>query len=286
MRLFRTGAMRHLLAYAAGLAAALVFSAAHGETSRARYTFSVVPVQLPLATHKDWSPVIEYLSKRLNADIDLRVHRGFADYEAEISQGIPDFSVMGPYHIVIGYRRQGYIPLVRSSQMLKGILVVPRDSPMQTVKDLNGKLIAFPSPNSLAASLYIRALLVEREHVKFTPRYLDSHNDVYRHVMLRQTDAGGGIQLTLSQQPPDVQAKLRILYETPPMVPHPLSAHPRVPPAVRAALIQAIMDFANTEEGKKHLTRLQISQPQTADYQRDYRPLEQLHLDKYVVTNQ
>ncbi|HKQ29838.1 MAG TPA: phosphate/phosphite/phosphonate ABC transporter substrate-binding protein [Burkholderiales bacterium] len=286
MRLLRASAVRHLLAYLAGMVTLFILSAAYGQTARARYTFSVVPVQLPLATHKDWSPVVEHLSKRLNADIDLRVHRSFADYEAEVTQGIPDFSVMGPYHIVIGHRRQGYIPLVRSSQMLTGILVVPRDSPMKTVKDLNGKVLAFPSPNSLAASLYIRALLTERERVKFTPRYLDSHNDVYRHVMLHQVDGGGGIQLTLSQQPSDVQAKLRILYETPPMVPHPLSAHPRVPATVRAAVTQAILDLAKTEEGKTTLARLQISQPQIADYQRDYRPLEQLHLDKYVVTTQ
>lgn len=269
-----------------GVAVVFIVFTAHAETSRARYTFSIVPVQLPLATHKDWMPIVEHLSKRLNADIELRVHRSFADYEAELSQGIPDFSLMGPYHQIIGHRRQGYIPLVRSSQMLTGIIVVPHASPARTVKDLNGKAIAFPSPNSLAASLYIRALLTEREQVRFTPRYLDSHNDVYRHVMLHQADAGGGVQLTLSQQPQDVQKKLRVLYETPPMVPHPLSAHPRVPPAVRATVIQAILELAETDVGKKDLARVQMSLPQTADHQRDYRSLEQLHLDKYVVTTQ
>jgi phosphonate transport system substrate-binding protein len=286
MELFRAGVIR-LLAYAAGVVVACFFLTAHAaETARTRYTFSVVPVQLPLATYKDWMPVVDHLSKQLNADIELRVYRSFAEYEAELSQGIPDFSLMGPYHQIIGHRRQGYIPLVRSSQMLKGILVVPRDSPAKTVKDLSGKVIAFPSPNSLAASLYIRALLTEREHVQFTPRYLDSHNDVYRHVILRQTDAGGGIQLSLSQQPQDVQTKLRVLYETPPMVPHPLSVHPRIPAAVRAAMVQAIFDLAKTEQGQKDLARVQMSHPQTADHRRDYQPLEQLHLEKYVVTPQ
>jgi phosphonate transport system substrate-binding protein len=256
------------------------------QPARPRYILSVVPFQLPVATHKDWAPMVEHLTKSLNADVELRVYRAFSEYESELFQGIPDFSFMGPYLQVIAYKRQGYIPLVRSSQMLKGILVVPRDGPYKTVKDLTGKIIAFPSPNSLAASLYIRALLTEREHVRFTPRYLDSHNDVYRHVMLHQTDAGGGIRLTLAHQPQDVQAKLRIIYETPPMVPHPLSAHPRVPAAVRAALIQAILDLDKTPNGREYLAKLQLGAPQQADQQRDYAPLESLHLEKYVVMTQ
>src|SRR5262245_24951313 len=119
MQLYRAG-VRHLLAYTAGLAAALLFSTAYAQgpqPQRPHYTISIVPVQLPLATHKDWMPIADYLSKRLNAEFELRVHRSFADYEAELTQGIPDFSLMGPYHQILGYQRQGYIPLVRSSQM-------------------------------------------------------------------------------------------------------------------------------------------------------------------------
>lgn len=277
---------RYLLACVAGAAALCFFAGAQGQTPRPRYTLSVVPFQLPLATHKDWMPIVDHLSKRLNVDIELRVYRAFSEFESELFQGIPDFAFVGPYLQVIAHKRQGYIPLVRSSQLLKGILVVPRDSPLKTVKDLEGKVIAFPSPNSLAASLYIRALLSQQERLRFTPRYLDSHNDVYRHVILGQTDAGGGIRLTLSHQPADVQAKLRILYETPPMVPHPLSAHPRVPPDVRAAMTQAVLDLEKTPGGKDLLARLQMSAPQPADQRRDYFPLEQLQLEKYVVVTQ
>jgi phosphonate transport system substrate-binding protein len=104
--------------------------------------------------------------------------------------------------------------------------------------------------------------------------------------MLHRADAGGGVHSTLGNQPPDVQAKLRILYETPPMMPHPLSAHPRVPRAVREALVRAILEMDKTPSGSEYLTRLQLSSPQPADQRRDYQPLEQLHLEKYVVTTQ
>ena len=80
-----------------------------------------------------------------------------------------------------------------------------------------------------------------------------------------------------------MQARLRVLYESPPLAPHPLSAHPRVPPAVRAAVTKAILDLGTTAKGNKELAEVLLSDPQTADHQRDYRPLEQLHLEKYVV---
>jgi len=258
----------------------------HADTTRARYTLAVVPYELPLAARKDWMPIVQHLSKRLDADIELRVYRTFTAFEGELFQGTPDFAFINPYHQLIAYRRHGYLPLVRSGQPLRGILVVPKDSPVTSLKDLDGKTIAFPSPNAFASSLYMRALLAEREHLRFNPRYLDSHNEVYRHVMLDEAQAGGSTAVTLAHERPELQSQLRVLYVTPPTVSHPLTVHPRVPAAVRAAMTQAILELDTQAEGKNKLARAQLSAPLIADQQRDYQPLEQLHLERYVVITQ
>jgi phosphonate transport system substrate-binding protein len=260
--------------------------AAHGEQLRAQYTLAVVPYQLPLATHRDWQPIAERLSLRLGVPVRLRVYHTFASFEAELLQGAPDFAFVNPYHQVMAHRRHGYVPLVRSSNELRGILVVPRDSQIQSVAHLSGSAIVFPSPNAFAASLYMRALLVGHERVRFTTSYLDSHNDVYRHVIMGHAEAGGGTRVTLARESPEVQAKLRILYETPPTVSHPLSAHPRVSPATRDTVIAAILELNNSVSGRELLKNTQLQTPKAADYKRDYGPLERLHLEKYVVMPQ
>jgi len=281
--MFRLNAHRRPLTSAL-IAIALLFACpAHSNAPRPHYILAVVPYDLALSAYKEWAPVVERLSDQLGIDIEIRVYRTFAAFETELFQGKPDLAFVNPYHQLVAHRRHRYIPLVRSSEALKGILVVSVDSPVKSTRELEGSIVAFPSPNAFAASLYMRALLAEREHVRVTPHYLDSHNEVYRHVILDQARAGGSTRASLANERPQIREQLRILYETPPMVPHALTAHPRVPAPVREGLIRAVLDLAKKPEGQERLVRIQLGSPQAADQQRDYQPLEQLHLDKYAV---
>lgn len=258
--------------------------AAPGAQDRS-YILAVVPYQLPLTVHKNWSPLAERLSQRLGARVELKVYRTFSHFEEDLLRGVPDLAFMNPYHLVMARKAQGYIPLVRSGRALSGILVVRRDSPIKTVADLDGKTIGFPDPNAFAASLYLRALLTERLGIRFAPVYLDSHNEVYRHVIMGEVDAGGGIPHTLEQELAVVREQLRVVYATPESPPHPLSAHPRVPAAVRQAVLKAILDMSAEESDMKLLESTQLTSPVAASYQSDYQPLEKLGLEKYVVIN-
>ncbi len=150
------------------------------------------------------------------------------------------------------------------------------------LSDLNHKPVAFPSVAAFGASLYMRSLLIEKEKVSIHPRYVGTHQNTYRHVILGEAAAGGGVFATLKKEPAQVQARLRIIYTTPETAPHPFAAHPRVPAAVRTQIQQAIIQLADTPQGKSLLTAVQMSRPITADYARDYAPLEKLKLDRYA----
>jgi phosphonate transport system substrate-binding protein len=212
------------------------------------------------------------------------VYRTFDEFETELVNGFADFVYMNPYHYLMARKAQGYLPLVRDgSRLLSGQLLVRRDSTLQSVQELNGKTIAFPDPNAFAASLYMRALLQDKVKIHFTPRYLGTHANVYRHVIFGSVAAGVGVNLTLARERPETLAELRVLYETPGTAPHPLCAHPRVPIVLRERVAQAMLDLAKSEEGRRLLSGVDIPQPVRADYARDYRPLEKLDLQKYTV---
>jgi phosphonate transport system substrate-binding protein len=163
------------------------------------------------------------------------------------------------------------------------VLVVPHDSPVKSVRDLHGQELGFPDPNAFAASLYLRALLTEKERIRFVPRFYASHGNVYRHVIVGDVAGGGGVNATLARERPETRASLRVLYETPGTAPHPLSAHPRVPAAAREALVQAILRLGETEDGRAILDKTQMPNPVRADHERDYLPLEGLQLHRYTV---
>lgn len=248
------------------------------------YILAVVPQFTPSEVHRNWTPFIQQLSRATGQNFQIRIYPSIPKFEADFLNGKIDLAFMNPYHAVMARKAQGYIPLVRDdANRLSGILVVRRNSPIKSVKELNGKEIVFPAPNAFGASLYMRALLAGQKGIHLTPRYVKTHTNVYRHVILGEAAAGGGVNTTLKHEPPEVQAQLRILFETPEVAPHPLCAHPRVPAAVRQAVVDAMLEMGRNPAMQRQLAEMQISRAVKADYARDYQPLEKLKLEKYVV---
>ena len=263
--------------------AALLWLASPSVQAR-EYLLAVVPQLSPSATYRGWSPFAERLGGETGITLHVRVYRTFEEFEADLANGVPDLVYLNPYHEIRAHQTQGYIPLVRDgSYRLSGVLVVRHDSPLQSVRDLNGQAIGFPDANAFAASLYMRALLQAKEKIRFTSRYYTTHGNVYRHVIVGDVAAGAGVNATLTAERAETRSELRVLYQTPGTAPHPLSAHPRVPEKDRAALIAAILRMTKDADGAQLLKAIQMPQPVRADYARDYAPLEKLQLQKYTV---
>jgi len=245
------------------------------------YTVSVVP-QFPAADiARTWTPVLTRLGQLVGVRFELSLARDIPSFEADVAAGVPDLAYLNPYHQWVAARQQGYVPLVRDRQLLTGILVVRRDSPIQHPRELEGQTVAFPAPNAFGASLLIRSQLQEVERVTIQPLYARTHTNAYRHTLVGKTMATGGLRATLEREPAEVQAGLRILLETPGAAPHPLSVHPRVPPALRGAIQRAWLQLAQEPAMQAHVQAIPMAQPMLADQARDYQPLERLRLDRY-----
>lgn len=248
------------------------------------YTISVVPQFTPVDIGTRWTPLLARLEKDTGISLQLRVLEHIPKFEADFLAGLPDFVYLNPWHEVMAMKAQGYIPLVRGGDPLNGILVVDRQGPIKRLADLSGKTLAFPSPNAFGASLYMRALLKEQEGLDFTPTYVGTHQNVYRHVLLGEAAAGGGIAATLEKEPAAVQSRLFVLYATPGVPSHPLAAHPRVPAQIREQLAAALLRLDRTPEGRRLLQAVELDRTLAVDYARDYAPLEKLKLGNYAKT--
>jgi phosphonate transport system substrate-binding protein len=248
------------------------------------YHVAVIPRLPPAAVHRNWAPLVERLARDTGLDLRLKLYETIPAFERDLLDGVPDLAFMNPYQCVLARRARGYSPLVRDSALeLGGILVVRRDSPVTHVRQLDGKVLAFPAPNAFGASLYLRALLIEEAGIRFTARYVVTHSNVYRNVILGFADGGGGVNVTLDAEPPEVRDKLRVVFETPRTAPHPLGAHPRVPQAARDSVVGAILRLARDPGSRGLLRAVHLAEPTRADFGRDYAMLENLALEKYLV---
>lgn len=253
--------------------------------SKKTYTIAIVPQMRVSEAYEKWAPFIKRLSQELGIDITIKPYTSIQQFEADLLKGVPDFAYMNPYEAVLAKEKQGYIPLIKDTNNLAGILVVHKGSGINSIQDLNGKEIAFPAPNAFAASLYLRALLTEKGKIHFTPRYVKTHSNVYKTVVVdKAVAAGGGVTKTLMKEPEEIKNELTTIYETPSTASHPLSAHPRVSDAVRKKMILTVLNLASDKTNKEMFSNILLPEPVAADYQKDYLPLKKLGLmlEKYM----
>ena len=247
------------------------------------YTIGIVPQFEIRHIRTIWNPILKEIEKKTGYKLNLIGSPTIPDFERGFNAGRFDFAYMNPYHILLAEKSQGYTPLVRDNgRKLLGILVVRKDSGINSIKDLNGKKIAFPAPNALGASLLMRANLHNDFNIDFTPVYVKTHSSVYLNVVLKQADAGGGVQKTLNQQKNIIKSELQIIHRTPEVSPHPLVVHPRVSQKVKENVKNAILHLGDNEIGKALLSKIPMKKVGEARMA-DYTPLKKYELEKFYV---
>lgn len=251
-----------------------VTSAPHA-AEPAAFTAAAIPRHPTAVLAGGWQAFLKQLGTAVGHPFHLKVYESYESFETALLGEEVDLAYVNPYQATKAVDR-GYIPLVRDSSDLVGILVVLKDSGVNRLADLNGKTIAFPSPGAFVSSWYLQSLLSRKENIAFTPIYAKTHANVYRTVALGHADAGGGALNTFTDEPENLRELLRILYQTPPTASHPIMVHKRVPAHMRERIRSAILLMAQDEKGKVLLRGINMPNPVVADYKKDYARLKQL----------
>ncbi|WP_101048913.1 phosphate/phosphite/phosphonate ABC transporter substrate-binding protein [Macromonas nakdongensis] len=219
-------------------------------------TVGIVPQQSASSLARVWIPLLQAVAIRSGVRLVFRTTPDIPSFEDALAKGAYDLAYMNPYHYTVFSRRPGYQAFAKEKgRRLTGIIVVAKDSPARSLKDLAGQRVAFPAPAAFAASMLTRAEF-ERQQVPVSVQYVSSHDSVYRGVARGLFAAGGGIQRTLESMEPEVTAQLRVLVQTPSYVPHAFAAHPRVAPALLERVRQAMLALANDAAGLELLKEL------------------------------
>lgn len=245
------------------------------------FSFGVVPQFDAAYILAAWRPILDKLESETGYKFQLTGSVNIPDFENKLANGIFDFAYMNPYHMVKTSRNEIYKPLARDiERLLYGIIVVRNDSDFHDIRQLDGKYIAFPAPNALAASLMPRAILTSDLKMSIKPIYVQSHSSVYLNVALGRAAAGGGVQKTLQQQSPEIRNALRILYTTPKVAPHPIATHKRIPKTVRMKVLRALLAMGERANGRALLRKIPISKIGVASM-KDYLPIQAMELERF-----
>lgn len=245
-------------------------------------TFAVVPQQSPTKLAKLWQPIIEKISQQTGLSIKFATAPNIPTFEKRLAQGKYDIAYMNPYHFVVFNQSLGYQAIAKAkNKRIKGIIVVAKKSPITQLSELNNATLAFPAPAAFAASILTQSELSQHQ-VKFTAKYVSSHDSVYLTVAKGIYPAGGGILRTFNNVSADIKAKLRVLHTTPGYTPHAIAVHPRINAQRTEKIQQALINLTDDEQGERLINNINIKGFQGA-VNKDWDDVRNLNLSIQVT---
>ena len=221
------------------------------------YSFGIVPQASGSKLAKLWSPILKYLEENTGVDLRFATTRNINTFEKRLDTGKYDIVYMNPYHYTQSHEKQGYNAFAKAKKKrLKGIMVVLKDSPYRSLNDLENSELAFPS-HAFAADLVPRAVLTKNS-LSFDPKFVSSHDSVYRNIARGRYPAGGGVMRTFNNTSPEYKEKLRVLWKSDGYTPHAFAAHPRVPQDIVDKLQKALLEMEKDPTGKALLKKIRF----------------------------
>ena len=194
---------------------------------------------------------------KLGRQVRLSSKAAYATFEQELRKETYDIAFVQPFDYVDAHDKHGYIPLARRAGGLEALIVVRRDSPLKTIKDLQGKTVANPPVDAAVShltSMVLRDAGIDPE-TGVKRYYGKNHFACLQSVLIGAADACGTAEQPLRtiEKERQMTTRFRILHKTV-RIPHALfAAHRRVSQRDRDILLETILGWPNTEEGKKIL---------------------------------
>jgi phosphonate transport system substrate-binding protein len=239
--------------------------------------FGFLPVLSPKMLIKRFSPLVDYLSDTLNRPIQIETAPNFKEFIRRTQKTCQyDILLTAPHLYILAHHEAGYRSLVQVSQpSMRAIILVPRNSPIKTLNDLRGKMLATTDSVSLA-SILVRKRIIQAGldpdhdlHLINTP----SHNASLLSTLRGATDASALMEPPFKLMPPDMRKAMRIIAATI-STPHvPISTAPWVSEATSSQILEALSKLNTLSEGKILLKHLNWPGFMPADYS-DYKQLE------------
>ncbi len=158
----------------------------------------VVPLDAPAVMFKNFSPIADYLSRKMKRKIDLKVAVDFQGAIRDLEQGVTQFCFMTPSTYISAHDKFGAQVVVKALKDGKpfhhAVIIAKSDSSINMLSDIRGRSFAFGDVQSTSSHIVPRAmLLAEGVDLKdlLYYNYLGHHNDVINAVLSGDFDAGG-----------------------------------------------------------------------------------------------
>ena len=242
---------------AARLTAAVAFATATvfpqlASAQQKPYAFNVLSQRSIALTAQYWNPILTYVSTKSGVPLELKLAKTARDGNALAEKGAYDFLYTN--HFFTPERdKLGYRVIARpAGPGIRSQIVVPADSPAQSLSDLNGKDVAFVSPDGFTGYwLPLDALLAA--NVKANVVFTGNQEASSAQLQIKKVAAAGVNSTIMARYGRREAFEYRALWTSEIFQDLCIMANPRVPADKVNAVGKAFVAMINDPQGKKIL---------------------------------
>lgn len=244
--------IRRAVKCAATLLAAALALHSPGVFAQQPYSFNVLIQRSVALTAQYWNPILTHVSKKSGVPLELKLTKTAQEGNAIAERLGYDFLYTN--HFFTPERdRLGYKAFARpAGPGIRSQIVVPEDSPIQALQDLNGKDVGFVTPDGFTGYwLPYDALL--RSKVKVNVVFTGNQEASFAQLRVNKIAAAGVNSSVMARYGRRESFKYRALWTSEIYGDLCIMASPKVPADKVAAVRAALIDMVKDPEGRQVL---------------------------------
>src|SRR6185436_5421127 len=213
-----------------------------------RHAFYVLNQRSVALTAQYWNPILTYVSAKSGVPLELKMAKTAAEGNDAAEKG--EYAFLYTNHFFTPERdRLGYRVIARpAGPGIKAEIVVPQDSPIHTLQDLQGKEVAFVTPDGFTGYwLPYDALLRAKVDVKVV--FTGNQEASSAQLRINKVAAAGVNSSVMARYGRRESFEYRALWTSDIYQDLCIMANPRVPADKVAAVRNGLVDMVKDREG-------------------------------------
>ncbi len=213
----------------------------------------VLPYLSPRSLLIEFAPLQAFLQSELKEAVELQSAPDLPRFLARTAHGDFDLIISAPHFVRLAQREQRFTPLIAIRADFYALLLVHKNSPAQTLRDLRGTTLHLPHRLAFV-SFQIEDFLRQRgfDFAKdLTPYYYSTDSNAILALDLNPGSAAAAQRSVFERMPQEITGHLRIIGSTQSALSLIIAAHPRLDPAALARMKAVLEKFPYSEQGLK-----------------------------------
>lgn len=271
----------------------LILSMRAAAQSDETFTFYLTPSMSAELLSSKGSFITDFLEKEAGVSIQMKIPKNYDELVDNFKSQKTCFGMMNSQSYVIANSRHGAVVKLRTIRFghstYQGMIITHASSGIKSIKDIQGKTMAYTDELSTSGYLYPKKIL-EKNNIKPSKEsFLLKHDEVVTQVYERKVDAGAAFfsapspngaindaRSRIKDKYPDAEQKLIILVKTDPIPNDPIAFSKDFNPAVANKICMALLKLSQDEKGKQALLDLYGAEGFVRASDADYNSIRQV----------